>query len=128
MTPADEIEGLIRASIDAMIDSSTYYNDSIETFPEIYMMKLQHHYTIGFRKAIYHENARIVHKFKELGKALAARKILIENQTIYSNFRIELTAKHTSLDTIPIYYKDCVFTEPKTVIGENCENCIVIDT
>ena len=120
MTPADVIEYIIKEI--AVNENGKIKSYKITSFPEIYVMKYKLYYTVEIMKK-YRQNADVIKRFEELINELETRKILIENKIVDLNRKI-LFRENWSDIYFNIYYKDCVFTDPLTLIGTNCENCI----
>lgn len=121
MTPADEIEYVIK-------EIAAYENDVVKSykiisFPEICFEKYKFHCIIEIMED-YRKNDGVIRRFEELRNELKTRKITIENQIVYTN-RIISFHGNTLITNSPIYYKECIFTYQHTLIGTNCENCIV---
>ena len=120
MTPADVIEYIIKEI--AVNENGKIKSYKITSFPEIYVMKYKLYYTVEIMKK-HRQNADVIKRFEELINELETRKILIENKIVDLNRKI-LFRENWSDIYFNIYYKDCVFTDPLTLIGTNCENCI----
>ena len=122
MTPADEIEYVIRKiSMHEKNDIPISYK--ITSFPEITLIKLPSYCTVEILKE-YRQNDDVNKKTEELRKELGTRKITIKNQIVYTDRKIVIRGDSV-FEVIPIYYKDCIFTNPHTLIGTNSVNCIV---
>ena len=124
MTPADEMEQIIKEIvIHDDIDPRYSYSYSIKAFPEIFLLKHTFYYTVEILED-HRQNADIIKKYEKLRDELESRKITIENHILDKDrnivFHIKSLRKH-----VPIYYKDCAFTDHYIFNGDNCENCIV---
>lgn len=122
MTPAEEIEYIIRESITHDFDgiSKSY---KITSFPETHLMKFSSCYKISIMKN-YYQNAAIIKKYEEVRNIVNNRKIIIKNKIIDKDRGISMGGVFKPA-MVPIYYKDCVFTDHNVFLAENCENCIV---
>lgn len=128
MTLADEIESLIRKSIDQMVDiSSNPYE--LTTMRNIYIMKFPSFYAISLNRKHYSQKDEFDKIYDQIGTALANRKILIKNKMLDTNRIISLVGRVEN-KTITIFYENCVFANsyPYINLEENCENSIVEGT
>ena len=121
MTPAEEIEYIIKEITEHKIDDIKSY--TIKSFPEICLLKRKFNYVVEIMKD-YRQNDDVNERFKELIDEIRTRKITIENRIVEKNNSIALRGD-ILMALVPIYYKECIFTYPHTLIGTNCENCIV---
>lgn len=123
MTPEDEIERIIRESISSDFAwlPKVYY---ITTFPEILIKRLPSCFMITISDE-HNENEEVIRRCEKLAISLRASKILIENRILDKYRKIILTLSDYNDETIPIYYKDCIFAFKQDLISENCENCII---
>lgn len=123
MTPEDEIECLIHQSIDGTIDI-TAKSQELTAFPNVYIRKLSSFYEIGIgTNKVYPKNSGFNKSYEELIAKLESRKITIKNKTIFRSINIMSTYNYK---IIPIYYKDCIFTDRLDSMTINCENCIYV--
>ena len=118
MTPAEEMEYIIKEI--TVNDGARYY--TIKSFPEIFFLKYEFHYMVEILED-YRQNNIVNERFKALRDEIESRKITIENQIVYTDRNILFNGK-IEQKFVPIYYKNCIFTYPHTLIGTNCENCI----
>lgn len=121
MTPVDELESIIQ-------EASRYpYGDinqkpyKFTSFSETYVLKLSNCYTIIIPDGSY-SKYEIEKMYEEIEAAITVRKIVVKNQILEMNRKIIFNRNYK---TIPIYYKDCVFTFPYVFLNEELENCIV---
>lgn len=119
MTPADEIEYIIKEI--AVNDGIKSYK--ITSFPEICFEKYKFYYIVEISED-YWENNDINKRFKELRNELRTREITFENKILDTDRNILFEGDNLSA-SVPIFYKDCIFTSPYDGIGEYCENCII---
>lgn len=122
MSTVYEIESIIRNSISHEIGrlSNSY---TLKSFPEILLMRIKSCYTLTILNE-HRNNKEVLRRYEKLAISLRASKVSIENRILdkYRNIIIIGSVKNK---VIPVYYKNCVFTDSFGFVSENCENCIV---
>ena len=122
MTPVEEMEQIIK-EIAVHNEVDTKYSYVIKSFPEIYLIKYTNHYMVEILKD-YRQNVDIIKRYEEFRNELGIGKITIENEILDRN-RNFLFYGNDLMTYVPICYKDCIFTDPRTLIRIDYKNCIV---